>query len=44
MARYGVSGFPTVKYLNKDGEAIGEMVGYSPVDRFVPEMLSFLGR
>jgi thioredoxin-related protein len=38
MTRYGVSGFPTIKFLNKDGEVVHEMVGYRPVEGFIAEM------
>jgi thiol:disulfide interchange protein DsbD len=38
MQRYGVTAFPTIKFMRPDDTIVHEIVGYRPVDAFVAEM------
>jgi thioredoxin-related protein len=38
MSKYGVSGFPTIKYTKSDGTAFGGFVGYMPTDQVTASM------
>jgi hypothetical protein len=44
MKQYGISGFPTIKYLKADGTEFGGFVGYMPTDRVVSSMDSASGK
>lgn len=36
--RYGVSGYPTIKFLNDGGDEVHTSVGFRPVGPFIQEM------
>ena len=36
--KYGVTGYPTIKFLDSDGNAVHEAVGYRPLNAFLQEM------
>jgi tetratricopeptide (TPR) repeat protein/thiol-disulfide isomerase/thioredoxin len=36
--RYGIQGFPTVIFASPEGDEIGRVVGYRPIDRFLSDM------
>jgi thioredoxin-related protein len=36
--KYGVSGYPTIKFLRSDGTVVHEIVGYMPLGPFLAEM------
>jgi len=38
MQQFGISGFPTIKYLKADGSAFGGFVGYMPTDQVISNM------
>jgi len=39
--KFGVSGFPTVLYVNADGDEIDRIVGYFPAKEFLPLMKDY---
>jgi thioredoxin-related protein len=43
MSKYGVQGFPTIKFTKADGSVFGEIGGYEPVDKFVADMNAAVG-
>jgi len=43
MSKYGVSGFPTIKYLKADSSAFGGFVGYMPTDQVIANMNGAVG-
>ncbi len=40
--KFGVSGYPTVLYVNSDGEEIDRIVGYFPAKEFLPLMKDYV--
>ena len=38
MQKYGISGFPTIKYVKADGSEFGGFVGYMPTERVIASM------
>jgi len=38
MQSYGVSGFPTIKFMHADGSAYGGFVGYMPTEQVIAAM------
>lgn len=40
--KFGVSGYPTVLYVNSDGEEIDRIVGYFPAKDFLPLMKDYV--
>jgi len=40
MSQYGISGFPTIKYMKADGSAYGGFVGFMPTAQVVSSMNS----
>lgn len=36
--KYGVTGYPTIEFLDSDGNAVHEAVGYRPLSAFLAEM------
>jgi len=44
MSTYGISGFPTIKYMKADGSAFGGFVGYMPTDKVISSMESGAGK
>ena len=38
MSSFGISGFPTIKYLKADGTAFGGFVGYMPTAQVCSSM------
>lgn len=41
-AAYGVSGFPTIAFLNPDGEVRKSLRGFQPPDKFIPLMTQII--
>lgn len=44
MQNYGISGFPTIKYVKSDGSAFGGFVGYMATDKVIDSMNSAVGQ
>ncbi len=42
--KYGVTGYPTVFFLDKDGKVIDRITGYLPPEEFVSRMRAVLGK
>lgn len=40
--KYGVTGYPTILFLNTEGEVEGKIGGYMPPDGFAPEMQKYI--
>ncbi len=38
MSQYGISGFPTIKFIKPDGTVVHQLVGYVPLAQFLQEM------
>lgn len=38
LQRFGVSAYPTILFLNKDGKTIDKLVGGLPLDAFLQRM------
>lgn len=43
MKQYGISGFPTIKFMKSDGTVFGEIGGYEEPDKFISDMNAALG-
>ncbi|HTQ11597.1 MAG TPA: thioredoxin fold domain-containing protein [Fimbriimonadaceae bacterium] len=43
MQQYGVSGFPTIKFMKADGTVFGEIGGYEDPPKFIADMNAALG-
>ena len=43
MQQYGVSGFPTIKFMKADGSVFGEIGGYEDPPKFIADMNAALG-
>ena len=44
MSRYGVSGFPSIKFINKDEQVVHEIGGYEALNAFLNDMRKALGQ
>lgn len=42
VGKYKVEGFPTIVFLNADGEKVHEIVGYLPLDGFMAQLEGML--
>jgi thioredoxin-like negative regulator of GroEL len=38
MTKYGVRGYPTIKFMRADGSVNHEFVGFRPLNEFIAEM------
>ncbi len=43
MSQYGISGLPTILFIDADGKEIHRVVGYKPPEEFVEDMNTALG-